>query len=118
MALDDRSQQTARSQRRDGAIHVVDGSKAAVLIDQVAVDAFDREDPPSSAEEDADLAQSQTLELLRSSFDPRSWRMFWETAVQGRLAADVAKEMNISPWAVYKAKSRVLHRLRQDLDGL
>ncbi len=55
---------------------------------------------------------------MRESFDPRSWRMFWETTIIGRDAAEVAKEMDVSRWAVYKARARVLQRLQQEMKGL
>ena len=58
------------------------------------------------------------LEMLRDSFDPKSWRMFWESAVEGREPADVAEEMGVSRWAVYKARSRVLQRLKREVEGL
>ncbi|HEY4759019.1 MAG TPA: hypothetical protein VIH42_00420 [Thermoguttaceae bacterium] len=38
--------------------------------------------------------------------------------MEGRPAADVADELGMSLCAVYKAKSRVLLRLRQELAGL
>ena len=102
-------------QRRTLAADVVDGSEAGRLLETHVCNQHDDADPPSTTEEDAALAKSQTLAILRSSFDPRSWRMFWETAVVGRTVADVAVEMNVSNWAVYKAKSRVLQRLRREL---
>lgn len=105
-------------QRREGRQPTIDGSQARRLIEQVAVPAIDDVDPPSSQEDDAKLARSRTLELMRQSFDPRSWRMFWETMVEDRDPQDVADEMNVSRWAVYKARARVLQRLRQELDGL
>ena len=37
---------------------------------------------------------------------------------EGDLAAEVAAELGISVDVVYSAKSRVLRRLRQELDGL
>ncbi|MHB8969391.1 MAG: RNA polymerase sigma factor [Pirellulaceae bacterium] len=58
------------------------------------------------------------LELVREEFDPRTWSAFWRTAVEGDRPADVATDLGLSVWAVYKARSRVLQRLRSELNGL
>jgi RNA polymerase sigma-70 factor (ECF subfamily) len=41
--------------------------------------------------------------------------MFWQTAVEGRQPVDVAAEMGVTAAAVRKAKSRVLHRFKQEV---
>jgi RNA polymerase sigma-70 factor (ECF subfamily) len=72
----------------------------------------------------ADLIEAQRIlsrravELVRAEFEQHTWEAWWKVAVEGRLPADVAAEMGMSLAAVYKAKSRVLLRLRQELDGL
>jgi RNA polymerase sigma-70 factor (ECF subfamily) len=58
------------------------------------------------------------LDLVREEFDPRTWTAFWRTAVEGDRPADVAADLGVSAWAVYKARSRVLQRLRTELDRL
>jgi RNA polymerase sigma-70 factor (ECF subfamily) len=58
------------------------------------------------------------LETLRGEFAPKTWQAFWKTAVDGREAKDVADELGMSPGAVRVSKSRVLHRLRQELGDL
>jgi RNA polymerase sigma-70 factor (ECF subfamily) len=60
----------------------------------------------------------RALELMRAEFEPRTWQACWETAANGRQADEVAAELGMTRDAVYKAKSRVLERLRQELDGL
>ena len=73
---------------------------------------------------DFDLIEAQRVlsrraaELVRAEFEPKTWQAWWKTAVEGRPAADVADELGMTPAAVYKAKSRVLLRLRQELAGL
>ena len=64
------------------------------------------------------ILSQRAVELVRAEFEQRTWEAWWKTAVEGRPAADVAAEMGMSPAAVYKAKSRVLLRLRQELAGL
>ncbi len=60
----------------------------------------------------------RALEFIRDEFEERSWRAFWRTAIDGQKAKDVADELEMSPAAVRKAKSRVLARLRSELEGL
>jgi RNA polymerase sigma-70 factor (ECF subfamily) len=61
---------------------------------------------------------AQALALMESEFRPETWRACWETTVAGRPAAEIAAELGTSVNAIYAAKSRVLRRLRQELDGL
>lgn len=61
---------------------------------------------------------SRALQLMQTDFEPNTWRAAWEHAVNGRPAVEVAEELGITVPAVYGAKSRVLNRLRQELDGL
>jgi RNA polymerase sigma-70 factor (ECF subfamily) len=60
----------------------------------------------------------RALQLMQTDFQPTTWKAFQECQVAGRPAADVAAELGISAGAVYVAKSRVLARLRQELEGL
>ncbi|MCA9127157.1 MAG: sigma-70 family RNA polymerase sigma factor [Planctomycetales bacterium] len=61
---------------------------------------------------------SRALAIMRTHFDKSTWQAFWRTAIDGCSPESVAEELGISRWAVYKARSRVLHRLRADLKGL
>jgi RNA polymerase sigma-70 factor (ECF subfamily) len=58
------------------------------------------------------------LELVRPEFQPRTWEAAWKAAVEGQAAAAVAEALGMTVAAVYIAKSRVLKRLRQELDTL
>jgi RNA polymerase sigma-70 factor (ECF subfamily) len=60
----------------------------------------------------------RALELVRSEFEDKTWRAFWSCAVEGRLPAEVGADMDMTPAAVRKAKSRVLSRLREELGEL
>ncbi len=60
----------------------------------------------------------RALELLRGEFAAQTWQAFWRTAVDGQPAPAIAAELNMSPAAVRKAKSRVLHRLKEELGEL
>ena len=60
----------------------------------------------------------RALELMRTEFQPSTWKACWEYVVNGRPAVEVATELGMSVGAVYMAKSRVLSRLRQELKDL
>lgn len=60
----------------------------------------------------------QTLKLLQADFKDTTWQAGWMQIVEQLPAADVAKELGISLNAAYLAKSRLLARLRHELQGL
>jgi RNA polymerase sigma-70 factor (ECF subfamily) len=75
----------------------------------------------ASIEPDADFhawLSRHVLESIRAEFEPRTWDAFWRTTVDGRPAAGVAADLQMSVPAVYMAKSRVLRRLRQAMSEL
>jgi RNA polymerase sigma-70 factor (ECF subfamily) len=55
---------------------------------------------------------------VRDHFQESTWQAFWRTAVEGQGAADVAAALGLSVGAVYIAKSRVLARLREQVQDL
>ena len=57
-------------------------------------------------------------EAIRTEFAPASWQAFWQTAVEGRAACEVAGELGLSVGAVYVARSRVLSRLKRRIEQL
>lgn len=109
-------------QRRQDDLRALGGSTAYRRLKQLESqpheDASGIDEPPCTKTEDDAQAQSSMLEILRQKYDPRTWRMFWETVVVERQPADVAEEMGVSRWAIYKARARILSRLRQELDGI
>jgi RNA polymerase sigma-70 factor (ECF subfamily) len=52
---------------------------------------------------------------MSRDFQPATWKAFWEQAVEGRPAAEVAAELGLTIGAVYASKFRVLDRLRREL---
>ncbi len=74
-------------------------------------------DDPDAESEEASVTQ-RALELIRSDFEPKTWLAFRRTAIEGKAPADISNELQMSPSAIRMAKSRVLNRLRQELDGL
>ena len=76
---------------------------------------LDDVDPPSELVDDVASIRMRMLEVVRSSIDSRSWQMFWRTTVDGADPGTVAEEMDVTKWAVYKARARVLQRLKKEL---
>lgn len=61
---------------------------------------------------------SLAMDRVKHEFQENTWRAFWLTAVDGVAAAEVAQQVGISPGAVYVAKSRVLARLREEVESI
>ena len=57
----------------------------------------------------------RAAELVRQDFKSHTWQAFWLTTVDGRPAADVAEQLDMTTGAVRQAKFRVLLRLREVL---
>jgi RNA polymerase sigma-70 factor, ECF subfamily len=82
------------------------------LADSDAAD--DSEAPPESKAE----VVRRALELIRDEFEPATWQAFWGVQVEDQPAAAVAEALGLSPNAVYKARARVLRRLRDEFGEL
>jgi RNA polymerase sigma-70 factor (ECF subfamily) len=57
----------------------------------------------------------RALDLIRPEFAERTWQAFWRVVVDGLSPHDAGVELSMRPGAVRVAKSRVLHRLREEL---
>ena len=94
------------------------GTEASQRLSQV-LDPFsdtDTDDPADEAVLSGVLRRA--LEAIRSEFHERTWQAFWGVVVEGRTAAEIGENLHMQPGHVRVAKSRVLHRLRQELgDG-
>ncbi len=94
------------------------GTAMVQLLQQIQSDQDDE------ASEDSDeLAQKQDLYSralweIQGEFEHRTWLIFLAVAVDGRPVAEVATEFGATPAGVRKVKSRVFHRLRQELGEL
>jgi RNA polymerase sigma-70 factor (ECF subfamily) len=93
------------------------GTDALLRLQEVEVNPADASEEADHSEE-LDALRQRALELVRSEFEERTWKAFWQTVVDGRSPADIAVEMGVSPTAVRMAKSRVLHRLREEFGEL
>ena len=61
---------------------------------------------------------AEAAERVRPRFSDTTWQAFWQTAVEEKGAADVAHALGISVGALYVARSRVLARLRTEVESL
>ncbi len=96
----------ARQRRRDDA-------DPALLDEQPA-----REEVEQWEREYEQRLFDWAAEQVRGQFRDTTWRAFWMTAVEDRPAAEVAGDLGISVGAVYIAKSRILARLREEIQRL
>ena len=81
---------------------------------------------PSPEEDEGDLWTQEyeqrvfawAAEQVRSSFQDSTWQAFWQTAVDGQQPKDVAQRLGMTVGAVYIAKSRVLAKLKEQIQEL
>ena len=55
-------------------------------------------------------------ERVRPGFRETTWHAFWRTAVEGEPVATVAESLGLTPGAVYIARSRVVARIRAEIE--
>ncbi len=101
--------------RRQKEFAAAGGTDAHQRLQQVP--SIPDENDESPVELAAELSH-RALAFIQNEFEPGTWRAFWRTAVDGQSPTDAARELGLTLGAVYKAKSRVLLRLRRELDGL
>ena len=65
-----------------------------------------------------ELLASRAMEIIHRRFEPITWEACRQMTIGGLSAKETAANLGLSVAAVYKAKSRVLQVLRQELDGL
>lgn len=104
-----------RDHRRSRNLTAEGGSEAYRRFQEVPEPALP--DEAADTDEVAGVYQ-RALDLMRGEFEEATWRAFWRTAVDGLSAPQVADELGMTPAAVRKAKSRVLHRLKAEVGDL
>lgn len=107
-----RDQHRRRGGKLPLASDLAAGADLAALIPAELPD----ESSDAGAKSEREALIGRALAQVQSEFTERSWQAFWLVVVDGRSTADAAAELNMKPDAVRKAKSRVLFRLRQQLD--
>jgi len=61
---------------------------------------------------------SLAMDRVKGEFQENTWKAFWLTSVESVPAADAAKQLRMSPGAIYVAKSRVLARLKDEVEAM
>lgn len=87
------------------------GSTANYIIQQTP------EEPPDEPRAAIVSLARRATKLVQTDFHPNTWQAFWKVCVEGHSPASVAEDLGMTVASVYTAKSRVLARLRSELDG-
>jgi RNA polymerase sigma-70 factor (ECF subfamily) len=61
---------------------------------------------------------TRAAERVRRSIQETTWLAFWRTGVEGQDVSAVASSLGLSPGAVYVARSRVMAKLRQEIEKI
>ena len=84
----------------------------------LAIPDSDASSVPEASDQEKAIIVNQTLDLIRPEFEDRTWQAFWRATVEGQRSGVVAEALKMTPGAVRQAKSRVLRRLREELNQL
>ncbi len=79
-------------------------------------DSNDDDEVKDERTDESFLLLDPALNLIQKQVKPTTWIAFWESVVEERPVADVAKQLGVSPSAIRLAKSRVLKRIRELLE--
>lgn len=101
--------------RRDAEPVAVGGSEALLRLQQILDPNADSEPTLMADDGILDELLRKALDSIRGEFHDRTWQAFWGVVVEGRLASDVAADLEMTPGSVRVSKSRVLLRLRREL---
>jgi RNA polymerase sigma-70 factor (ECF subfamily) len=99
-------------------------SQPRVAACEALVKDLDQLEDPQSAlsriwdEEHDDHVARRLLQMIRPRFEAKTWRAFQRVALESIPVDEVAKELGMTPNAVFIAKARVMHMLREEGKGL
>ncbi len=103
----------------EGRSHRVQGTGDSRM--QQRLEAHADADGKMSAEWEADYQRTlaaQAMERVKDEFQAATWDAFILTAVEGHAPAQVSAKVGLSVGAIYVAKSRVIARLRQEIESM
>jgi RNA polymerase sigma-70 factor (ECF subfamily) len=69
------------------------------------------------ARDEAGLIVRRALAAIERDFTVPTWQAFWRSVVLDQRTSEIAAALQMTPGAVCMARSRVLRRLRETLDG-
>jgi RNA polymerase sigma-70 factor (ECF subfamily) len=58
------------------------------------------------------------MRRVQHEVQPATWQAFWQTALEGQSAGEVGKALGMTAGAVYVARSRVLARLKEEVQRM
>jgi RNA polymerase sigma-70 factor (ECF subfamily) len=58
------------------------------------------------------------MQRVQGEVQPATWQAFWQTAVEGKSAREAGEALGMAAGAVYVARSRVLTRLKEEVQRL
>lgn len=61
---------------------------------------------------------ASAVESMKDDFHRSTWRALKELMTTGDSVAEIARKNNVSVWTLYAAKTRLINRLRAELEGL
>lgn len=93
------------------------GSAAFGRLQQVMAPVEPEDDETQVLKETSYLYQ-RAVQLIKSEFTDKNWKIFWRLVVDDQTAPQVAAEFDMTPAAVRKIKSRVFRRLREVVGDL
>ena len=102
-----------RERRRKKMLPVIDASGS--IVDQlVSV-------PQAESAWDIDygrLLLRQAMDQMQCDFEPATWQALLAVMRENLSVELASKQHDVSPWTIYSARSRLMRRLRDQLDGM
>lgn len=89
------------------------GTTANISLQEIPMAEIDESN--NAANEDSII---EAVLALKDDFSKNVWTAFWRTTIHSDNPHDVAKDLRISVWAVYKARNRCRARLNEELSRL
>ena len=97
--------------RRKSLPLLADGNRQLALVPGPSAEAF-------WEQEYRQQLIARTLETLAPEFRPSTWEAVRRYVLGNEAPETLASELGLSVWTIYSAKSRLLKRLRTELEGL
>jgi len=96
----------------------VSGSGDTEVLDMLAQLPSDNDEERIFEQEYRERSLQWAAEQVRGHFEDSTWQAFWQTNVEGKATQEVAAALGMSVGAVYIARSRVLARIKSQIQQL
>ena len=64
------------------------------------------------------LLLTQAMDQMQCDFEPETWQALLAVMRENLSVEQASKQHDVSPWTIYSARSRLMRRLRDQLDGM